>query len=224
MSSLNDYFDAIVIINLARNVERLGACVRESHLHHFGFHLFEGYDYEQYKHLHHDRRPTMTSPMCGCSISHAAIHHGMAFAEWKRILVLEDDFEILHPDFNTRFAAAWSEVPPNWDIVYLGCGYGTVPTERVSKHVVRAHHIKTTSSYAITAKHARFMAPLMATCNGPDDTLSAHNPYVNAYSLYPCLIGQRACRSDIWGTFTHNTQSMTDPAHAAAIERLPYAP
>jgi GR25 family glycosyltransferase involved in LPS biosynthesis len=221
VKSLNSYFDAIVVINLDRSTARLAACQAEATKHHFTFNRFPAVDYATYAPLHLDLRPGLTNAMCGCSHSHSAVLHLAATHGWN-ILVLEDDFEILHDDFTARFAAAWAEVPSGWDIVYLGCGYGSLPTQRLSHHVVRVTNVKTTSSYAITARHARFMAPLMASCSGPDDILSAHNPYHNAYSLHPRLIGQRSCLSEIWGHVTHNTQSMTDPHHDAAVNQLPY--
>lgn len=220
--SLNDYFDRIFVINLKRSADRLRQCCVESDRHGFDCYQFPAFDWHDYKNLPELQRTAMNSGMCGCSHSHSSLMHVIAFNKWDKVLVLEDDFEILNEDFNERFAEAWAEVPADWDLVYLGAHYGEVPTIRLSKHLVRAGYIKTTSSYAIRGRHARFMAPLMASCAGPDDNLSGMNSRCNAYVLHPRLMGQRKCMSDIWGYESHNTQCMTDPHHDAAVEALPY--
>lgn len=217
----------IYVINLARNEARW----RDSRLEAprlgiepSALHRFSAYDFRDWSTLPAFARHSMQNAMCGCSHSHAAIyaHLSATLRPDATALILEDDFEALPGDFPSQFDAAWREVPDNWDLVYLGAGYGSPPTERMSRHVVRAGHIKTTSSYAIRVSHARRMFPLMASCDGPDDTLSGMNPYCNAYVLHPRLLGQRLCSSDIFGHVTHNTQSMSDPHHSAMVDALPF--
>lgn len=218
---LHEYFDRVFCINMDRSTDRWSECCAEMQKHNLSIERFSGIDYKTYDPIPYEHRANITSAMCGCSMSHSAIMSIAAHRNWN-VLILEDDFEILHQDFNERFAEAWAEVPSSWNIVYLGAHYGEPPKDRISKHLVRAGYIKTTSSYAISASHARFMAPLLATCQGPDDVISKFNPTVNAYVLHPRLIGQRNCMSTIWGTQTWNTQCMTDPHHEKIIEELPY--
>lgn len=221
-----DVFDRIFCINLDRSPLRWSACLEAARAHGFDHRLnrFHAYDFHEWDTVPQPHlRASMCNAMCGCSHSHSGLMHVIAHNLWQSTLVLEDDFEVLHADFLDRFATAWAEVPDDWDIVYLGGGYGYTPTERISQHVVRANYIKTTSSYAIHLRHARLMAPILAACCGPDDTFSGYNPHVNAYILHPRLLGQRSCPSDIFdGKVTHNTQSMTDPHHDALVESLPY--
>jgi hypothetical protein len=219
--TLNDYFDTIWCINMDRSPDRLAHATTEAQRHNFTFARFRALDYKDWDGCPPMVRAAMGNAMCGCSHSHSAICHHLAITG-QNGLILEDDFEILHSNFNDLFAAAWAEVPPDWDIVYLGCGYGSPPVERASRHLVCAGHIKTTSSYAISARHARSMAPLLACCAGPDDIHSGMNGLVRAYVMHPRLMGQYACHSEIWQKFTHNTMSMTDPPHDRIIEGLPY--
>lgn len=222
-----DIFDAIYCINLDRSKDRWEHAtdsffrIGEKSIHRLI--RFSGYDFHEWDRIPEPHlRASMQNALCGCSQSHAAIYSIIAHLGHKHTLILEDDFEILHDDFLARFTKAWSEVPPDWDVVYLGAHYGDLPTERLSEHVIRAGYIKTTSSYAISLRHARLMAPIMATCAPPDDTLSGLNPHCKAYVLHPSLIGQYECRSDIWGNVTRNTCSMTDPHHRAHCDALPY--
>lgn len=191
----------------------------------FGFtkiEKFRAYDFHEWDHFPENLRQPMHTSMCGCSHSHAAICHLIAHYGWDRTLVLEDDFEILHDNFLERFEDSIVQVPSDWDLVYLGGGYGEPPAERVRENVVRAGYMKTTSSYGITASHARRMAPMIGGEHGPDDILSGYNPHVNAYILHPRLIGQYECMSDIWGKVSWNSQSMTDPIHDQVVSELKF--
>lgn len=231
-----DIFDAIYCINLDRSKERWKhvekECKRIGIYTRSNFDAddpcayvrrFSGYDFHEWDRVPEPHlRESMKNALCGCSQSHAALYSIIAHLGHRHTLILEDDFEILHDDFLARFTKAWSEVPPDWDVVYLGAHYGDLPTERLSEHVIRAGYIKTTSSYAISHHHARLMAPIMATCAPPDDTLSGLNPHCNAYVLHPTLIGQYENVSDIWGQRTNNTLCMTDPHHRNHCDQLPY--
>lgn len=223
MNAVEQYFDKIFCINLDRSPDRWAHVQMEAAR--FGFtqiERFRGYDFHEWDGLPDHLRFSMNSAMCGCSHSHAGIFHLIAHHGWDKVLVLEDDFEILHDDFLERFDRTVRYVPDDWDIFYLGAHYGEVPTHRVNKHVVKAGYIKTTSSYAIRGRHARRMAAIVGTQSGPDDILSGYNPHCNGYVLHPRLMGQYENVSSIWAKRTHNTQCMTDPGHDAAINALKY--
>lgn len=220
MNSINEYFDQIFCINMARSPERLDNAHQQATKAGFIFQRFEAYDYADYKGLPDNLRSGMENPMCGCTASHGALLAVIAANGWGRTLILEDDFEVLHSDFTARFDVLHKRVPADWDLLYLGAGYGEEPKSRVNESVVRAGYMKTTSSYAVTGKYARTLAPFMHGCSGPDDLLSGFNPHFKCYVLNPRLMGQIKSVSTIWGTETHNTQSMTDPPHDRIINSL----
>ena len=70
-------------------------------------------------------------------------------------------------------------------LFYVGAHYGDIEDRemtRVSEHIVRARYIKTTSSYAVTARHARVLAPFLNGCSGPDDLISGFNPHYKCFT------------------------------------------
>lgn len=217
MSTPNEFFDRIFCINLDRSPERWEHVQMECEKHNLQIERFSGVDASAYVGLPDNLRAGMANAMFGCTASHGALLNVIAYHGWRRVLILEDDFEILHDDFNDRFAAMMPRLPEGWELVYLGAGYGDKPLGRINDSVIMAGSIKTTSSYAVTGKYARWIAPFMCGGSAPDDLLSGFNPYHQCYVLEPRLMGQYPNTSTIWGKFTHNTQSMTDPHHVAML-------
>jgi hypothetical protein len=150
-----------------------------------------------------------------------------------RVLVLEDDFEIVEPDpskpwqhdahadrtlpFNEQFAAIIDEVPDDWDMLYLGGSYAEPPRERISKHVIRTARMMTTSSYAITPAQARRMAPHIGGNVPIDSQFGEFNVKCNCYCLQPRLFVQYTNHSDLQGRVMDNATSMLDPNHEKMV-------
>lgn len=154
----------------------------------------------------------------GCTASHRGVlelicHHG-----WQRTLVLEDDFEIVHADFNERWAAAVAEIPNDWEMLYLGGHYAEAPIARVAKHVIRCGRMLTTSSYGVTLDMAIKMAPHVYGI-GPIDTLYGHwHRESKCYILDPRLMVQFTNLSDLMGKEMNNRISMLDTSHVKALD------
>ena len=215
MSAFNDFFNAGFVINLASNATRWAHAqdqIRKFDLKNVM--RFDGYEAKDYRAMPFDG---MHNAMGGCTTSHGAILHMAAHHRWPVTLVLEDDFEIVHPDFHSKFESMIELVPKDWDVIYLGAHYGEKPMERVNANVIRGNLILTTSSYLITGAHARRVAPYMCGCSPPDHLLSGFAPFSKHYVLQPRLMVQYANLSDIWGKFTDNSQCMLDPNHEAMV-------
>lgn len=216
---LTDYFNKIFMISLESSGDRRIHAESEFASHDFGeVEFFRAHDFRDYKAMPDNIRKAMDNAMYGCTASHGALLNIIGHNGWDKTLILEDDFEIFHADFNARFEAMIPFIPPDWDILYLGAGYvNENPIFRINEHIIKVGQMKTTSSYAIRAKHARFMAAIMYGGSAPDDVLSGVNHLVKAYCLSPRLIGQYECRSTIFGKVTHNSQSMWDPSHERTV-------
>ncbi len=55
----------------------------------------------------------------GCYLSHQFLIHEAYANKYKNILIMEDDLQFSE-NFNEKFQKAWSEVPPNYDLVWIG--------------------------------------------------------------------------------------------------------
>jgi hypothetical protein len=132
---------------------------------------------------------------------------------WRRTLILEDDFQIRHADFNDRFASMIGEVPEDWEMLYLGGHYAEKPLGRVSPHVIRMGRMMTTSSYAVTYEFARRVGPYIDG-HGPIDTLYYGSHLERpCYIFQPRLMVQREGFSEIQQRDMNNTICMEDSRH-----------
>jgi len=244
--SLNTYFDKIFCINLDRRPDRWEDCLKQFKLYNIkDVERFSAYDGLK---ANLEVEPS-TSGVCGCARSHQILLQKAADGPWNRVLILEDDFHILtYPDLiaggftadsqvlktflsaptdslSARFDAMAQHVPDDWDILYLGGGYGQPPIARVHKHVVRCAGVHTTSSYAVTRARAKKLlldiragaSSLHGTIIGGIDSVyynfaQDHDRY-NFYIFQPRLMIQRKSKSDINGRLDSYLFSMTDPVH-----------
>ncbi len=205
MNSLNDYFDKILCINMTRRKDRLDKAIEQSIRHNFTFERFEGHDMPGWGNN-------------GCTASHRGVlelicHHG-----WQKTLILEDDFLVLYDNMTERFFEMLPEVPTDWALCYLGAGYAEVPQARVSRHVIRAGHLKTTSSYAITYAQARKMAPHIAGIGPIDELYAQFNRNDPTYIFDPRIFAQSEGYSDIECLTNNHSMSMLDPGHVMLLD------
>ena len=84
MKSINEYFDAILVINLDRSPDRWRRVREQADKHNFTVERFEGYDFADYKYLPDHMRGAMENAMGGCTASHGAILAYIAQEGFKR--------------------------------------------------------------------------------------------------------------------------------------------
>lgn len=203
--NLNTYFDRIVLINMERRSDRRQQC--EAQFHHFGcaqVTLFTA----------HDMPGNENS---GCTASHRGVLELICHHRWQHTLILEDDFEILHGDFNQRLEAMMPEVPGGYDMLYLGGGYGENPKRRVSPHLIEINHMKTTSSYAVSYDFARRVAPWIFGVGPIDELYLKWHLEGNCYIFDPRLMIQREGFSDIQQGVRNHGMSMLDMRHSETV-------
>ena len=168
---ITDYFDKIFIINLKRREDRWKECLKELAYNNISINdieRFEACDRPENGHV-------------GCTRSHRILIRLIAASNWKRVLVLEDDFQVITRDVLTaggfksfspagltfetvlhgdgdlseRFDYLTKFIPDKWDVLYLGASYGEDPISRVNEHVIRCGFMQGTSSYGITNEFAK---------------------------------------------------------------------
>lgn len=97
---------------------------------------------------------THTAGAYGCLRSHVAVIEEARALNAESVLIFEDD-TILDPEFTTKFASFFAEVPSDWDILYFGALHKDEPV-KLSEHIYRI--TKANSTYAYALKRSVFDA------------------------------------------------------------------
>jgi GR25 family glycosyltransferase involved in LPS biosynthesis len=221
---IGKYFDQIICINRVSRTDRrrhaAAQAIRCELFDHDNFQFFTAHD-------GHMLDGTFNGNF-GCTASHRGVLELIAHHGWERTLVLEDDFDVVEPGryadhaknrlpFNEQWAKMIGEVPDDWEMLYLGGHYAEAPIARVSEHVIRIGRMLTTSSYGITAKFARKIAPHISGI-GPIDVLYGGFHRENrCYCFTPRLMVQYENLSDLQHRKMDNSQCMLDPNHEAMV-------
>ena len=129
---LQCYFDKILVVSLPRFTERQQKI--EKHLQGLQFEYFWGADklqlnyegarsdgtYDEVKAIKAQRQgKALNLGEIACSLSHRNIYSTMIEKGWKKILILEDDALPVY-DQLVFLEEAINELPPDWELVYLG--------------------------------------------------------------------------------------------------------
>lgn len=204
--TLNNYFQKIYVINLSRRADRWMNVERQCKKFGITVDRFAAYDGV----LGADGK---VSGNAGCTSSHRAVLELIAHARIERALVLEDDFEIVDEAFLEMFDSMIRDVPEDWDFLFLGAGYAEDPIARVNGSVIRASRLLTTSSYGITWRMARKMAPYISGVGPIDSLYGGWQREAKTYILSPRLMVQAPGMSDLTGQHSINSNSMLDTFH-----------
>lgn len=222
MTPIEKYFGGrILVINLKRRPDRWAHCEAQFKKH--GITCAERI--EAVDAPIHEGRPNGNM---GCTMSHRKVLDIIVKKKWPRTLVLEDDFDILHEDFQDKFDRISREVDDaclrraagpddEWDMLYLGGHYAEAPIARVSLHLIRCGRMLTTSSYGISIAMAKKMRPHISGV-GPIDSLYTGFHRENwCLITQPRLIVQYSNRSDLQERDMDNSVSMMDSSHERLV-------
>ncbi|NRB11368.1 MAG: glycosyltransferase family 25 protein [Rickettsiaceae bacterium] len=139
---------------------------------------------------------TLTAGEFGCYCSHMEMWHNMASQNIKYALVLEDDIT-LEDEFSKNFAELITNLPKDWDIIYLYLGYS--PGKQFNKIVFNDKLLKimpdnlfiyATAGYLISKKGAEKLMKYSSSFSYPIDnrmSQALNERIINAYktkSLY----------------------------------------
>ncbi len=212
MNSLQQYVDAIIVINLARRQVRWEHC--QDQFASIGIPAsalkrFEGYD----KPRDHNGQPSGNK---GCTESHRGVLEWIAREKWHRVLVCEDDITVrpeYRDNFNDTFEAIAREIPCDAKIVYLGGGYANNPRRKHSPHLIEISRMLTTSSYLIGWQMAREMAPYISGVGPIDNLFHGFTEKGGSYCSYPRLFVQYTSVSDLTDREADYGPSMCDSRH-----------
>ena len=129
---LNARFDKILVVTLERAKDRQER-LRER-LCGLNYELFFGtdkrnldvadlqarkvYDEARARRLHRHGKP-MVLGMIACALSHRGAYEAVLANGWQRVLIFEDDV-VPDPAALPQLSAALDELPPSWELLYLG--------------------------------------------------------------------------------------------------------
>ena len=134
-SILNRIFDAVFVINLDRSPDRLKKI--DAKLRSLGI-RYERIQAVDGKAMSKAEIRAATSWGCGkfctkgaigCALSHRKAWETTVKRGMTKVLVLEDDAHF-GDNFDHRFAKTWSNVPSDWELVYIGCTVGCGDRDR----------------------------------------------------------------------------------------------
>lgn len=234
MSYLHTIVDRVYVINLEKDTERLKRVDTQLRTHYITYERFPAI---LGKTITHSRKLTefcniyCTDGMKGCALSHRSLWEGCVQKGYKAILVLEDDM-ILDPNFNELLQKQWQQVPPDFDIVYLGCNSSceletTVSSsvirtvmnnhpKRLNEHVLQHHGGIGTQGYIISNQCARRLLTLPISTHIDTQMLLWAKEYnLSVYSLVPKLV---TVQNDSGGT---NLSDTFPPLLSSALSRIP---
>lgn len=217
MTPIEDYFEAIFCLTLRRRADRR-AKIRE---------VFDGLGFDPSsigwvfgpdRPLDHSGKPNGNQ---GCVAGHRMILDHMISCHISRALIFEDDVEVAFDspemqklvDPQDLFQRHINEVPKSWDMLFLGGGYADNPQRRISPHVIRFNRMMTTSSYGITLKMAKIMAPSISGIGPIDSLYGGFQPYAECYIFQPRLFTQGNSYSDLTDREDDHRPSMLDTRH-----------
>lgn len=123
---------------------------------------------------------------------------------YETLLFLEDDVQFRNLD---HLGQALSELPSNWDIVYLGANLlcwnreDDFKPERHSEHLFRVRQAWTTHAIGYNKKVVQFILDNQPGLSEMmvDNWLSLQLPRLNAFVVAPMVAYQRPHVSSIWG-------------------------
>lgn len=211
---LETFFDRIFVVNLKRRPDRLANFAREMEL--IGI-----TNYERFEAI--DTGPGLGNH--GCTASHRAVMDLIVQRGYRNSFIFEDDSVVRHrfrDSFSHEIVAPLAELPDDWEMFYAGAGYGTMPRGWFSKHLILAGQLKTTSSYAVTAKTAEFLRELIpvGTANSIDNIYAGFNETARCFVSEPRFFFQYDNYSNLQERVMSNQDSMENPDHVAALGKF----
>lgn len=200
---LREYFDRVVVINLARRVDRLEAFEHELTEKGWPFKRPEVFSAVDGAKVCAPKGFVSGDGAWGCVRSHVAVLERALNDGVKSLLVLEDDAALRY-SFADDVARFLSRAPDDWEQLMLGGQFvgrdRSLVKDRVSDGVLRVAGVERTHAYAV---RGRYMQDLYALwCRADRHCDHVMGPFQRGRLVYapdPFVVGQARSKSDING-------------------------
>lgn len=193
--SLTDYFSKAFCINLDSRPDRWEEVQKEFVKHSLCVERIPGIEGSK---MNLDFPPEIKEGAVGCALSQFFCIKYAKQLGLNSFLLLEDDVEF-DQNSNQLFNQYISEVPPNWDMLYLGGQhFHGMNLQQVSEHVYKCEYTLSAHSVAFSSKvFDRFIDRLINITKPCDVHYAESHRELNAYVFVPHLTWQRESYSDI---------------------------
>jgi hypothetical protein len=195
MDGLQNYFDRVVVVNLARRPERLEKFW--SLLGDWPFKKPERFEAIEGQSIPMPAKWTAGVGAWGCQLSHRAVLDRALADGLKNVLVLEDDaYPVV--GFAQQVQKFLRSVPNDWDCLMLGAQHLRPPIP-ITEGVVRCVASNRTHAFAVRGKFLKTIRDVWALnqTDHCDIVLSSMMRIFKAYAPDPLLIGQDGGESDV---------------------------
>jgi len=191
MTTVNEYFDKVFVINLKERPEKLNDCTKLLNKLNIEFEVYEALNCVLGIPEDYPEKPlvgflTNKPGAFGCLISHLEVIKIAKERGYEKILVLEDDIDATK-NFLELFSEKIKDLPDDWHLVYLG-GSGhtgsteSEVTEKITENISKTFSTYTTSSYGV---HIRAYETIIERNEGPKRI--PNEQFYWAYkNIYPC--------------------------------------
>lgn len=177
--------DKIYVINLAKRTDRMQQAKEQLDKYNIPFERWEAVENNNGA---EGLRETME-----CVFQDAINKH------YKRILVFEDDLDIIEPGINEVMNEVVTMFPPNFDMIFLGCQLCQTPKEWFTQHLLKVQTAYATHAVIYSLKCIK---QIMSSTNffSPIDNCLVQmiQPKGETYCTHPLLISQIVSHSDIY--------------------------
>lgn len=203
MKTINNYFEKIYCVNLARRPERWELSKEQFATHGINAERCEAVDGTK-----HDRVGRMSHGEVGCLLSHLNILKECRDKNISNVFITEDDVEF-HKDLNNLFSQYVEELP-EWDILYLGATHALCypymdrPPIKVTDHVYKVYNAHATHAYAVNSSCYDLLIDFVSKMEDPLDVIYTKlQSHLRTYIFRPHLAWQRDDYSDIAGKYVN---------------------
>lgn len=144
-AALNEIFPLRVCINLDRRPDRWQRMQHESARH--GIHSVRRFSALDGNTLELPHNWIHSPGAYGCLLSHLQVIRDARQSGVSSVLILEDD-AVFDPELQEKFGVFFNEVPPDWDMLFLGALHKDEPI-KIADHVGRITKANSTYAYAV---------------------------------------------------------------------------
>lgn len=198
-SPLNSFVNKVYCINLERRTDRWERMNT----------IFNNYNIVVEKHKAIDGKTikntngVISNGQIGCLRSHRAVIQNAIDLKHEKICVFEDDL-ILKEGFNEKFESVIRNVPPDWDMIYLGCHFHGLKEPVVNQNEIFCKIEKCFGVYGVIIRNTVLKSILDVSKyeqKPMDDYLVDMHPRFNIYCAMPFLVKVSPDYSDIANVF-----------------------